>query len=760
MSDPSADKQAGQPAAGAEHPVVQKMTVFSIGIADARTIATMGQGGANTVKEGRQMIVEMISQWGGTVVEALEDIITGYFQDTTEGLKAAITIQRRATQKRDNKTWLPVRILIYHGNCSLQDGSLRGEAATFLTKFTNSVKYGHVYVSKEVWSNIRDLKAVEFQPVTDANRSDARLFDVVWHPETDCRPKGAEGTTAAPESDGDISQQFVHGASLVQGDKPRCFYCGSKRHMTSSCPSKQLPNTARGLEQLGYLSLDEMNDLFSDYLRRASDELPVIVPSSGADQEYFLAPLSFYDLKKPFQLRFLHAVWNARSKDEWHKVRESRKESSNEGGMLWLALDCIRTSQLEQAEDLLTRHSQRTIKDYRVQCGLAITRIEREYYSEAVGLLNEALGFELTGLQRAYVLLLLYRVHEMMGDQGRAYEKLRDALRVESFSPEAIFLDVARLFSEKRQAEGVARLLKLVQIFREFYPAALISPDLADFQDVIVPELSKVKEKLRAEAKEAAGEADREIETLSKFLEADDEEFSQIVDMHNQMRESWSRPKAFFNCWDTAYLGKKIADLCRVLDHERVRQGEKAIDKLAMRYNAAVQHRFARTMGKLKAVGAKIEELKDAVEHRQSFKECMKECEVLSETLDGIDAMVQELQQKKEFHAAISRFVRHTTTALLIAAVVALVFFPVSVYCLETFWPGMTPFHGTDIWQTQKMILSAGVIVAFLSAGMAAASRAHRNSQPQAAKNGRRRAAKAVAVQPARNTHARSGKRR
>jgi tetratricopeptide (TPR) repeat protein len=707
------------------------------------------------------MITETISQWGGTIVETLEDIITGYFQDASEALKAAITIERRSGQKHDKKSWFPVRILIHHGDASLEDGSLRGEAATFLTKFAGTVKYGHIYVSKELWTNIRDLKTVEFQPVADANRTDAKLFDVIWHPETDCRPKGAAGTETAVESDTDISQQFVHGANLVQGDKPRCFYCGSRRHLTSACPSKQLPNTARGMEQLGYLSLDEMNDLFSDYLRNAGDELPVVTPSSGAEQEYFLAPLSFYDLKKPFQLRFVYAVWNARSKDEWHKVRESKKESSNEGGMLWLALDCIRTSQLEQAEDLLIRHSQRTVKDYRLQCGLAITRIEKGNYSEAVNLLNEVLGFELTSVQRVHVLLLLYRVHEVIGDQSRAYEKLRDALRVESFCPEAIFLDVARQFNEKRSTEAATRLLKLVQVFREYYPAALISPDLADFQDVIVPELSKVKEKIRAEGKEAAGEADREIESLKKFLDVDDRDFSQIVDMYNQMRESWARPKAFFNCWDTAYLGKKIADLCRVLDQERVRQAEKAIDKLEARYNAAAQQRFARTTGKLRTVAAKIAELRAGLEKRQSFDEGMKECKELSKTLDLIDTMVQELQQKKEFYAAIYRFVRHTATILLISAVVALVLFPVAVYCIETFWPGMTPFYRTDIWQTQKAILSAGIVIAFLGAGMAAASRAHsgRNGQQRPAK-ARRPAGKTVNIQPARNTRGRPGKRK
>jgi hypothetical protein len=745
---------------------MQKMTVFSIGMADSRTIASMGQGGGtNMVKEGRQMIVDTISQWGGSIVESLEDIITGYFQDATEALKAAITIERRCGQKHDKRSWFPVRILIHHGNVSLQDGALRGEAATFLAKFAGTVKYGHVYVSKGVWTNIRDLKAVEFQPVADANRTDAKLFDVVWHPETDCRPKGAAGAAGAAagaESDTDISQEFVHGASLVQGDKARCFYCGSKRHLTSDCPSKQLPNTAHGLEQLGYLSLDEINDLFSDYLRKAGDELPVIAPSSGAEQEYFLAPLSFYDLKKPFQLRFVHAVWNARPKDEWHKVRESKKESSNEGGMLWLALDCIRTSQLEQAEDLLIRYSQRTVKDYRLQCGLAITRIERGNYSEAASLLHEALGFELSPVQRVHVLLMLYRVHELMGDQPRAYEKLRDALRVESFCPEAIFLDVIRQLNEKKLAEGVARLLKLVQVFREYYPAALISPDLADFQDVIVPELLKVKEKIRAEGKEVAAEADREIETLKRFLDVDDGDFSQIVDMYNQMRESWARPKAFFNCWDTAYLGKKIADLCRVLDHERARQAEKAIFNLEARYNAAAAQRFARTTGKLRVVAAKLAELKAGLENRQSFKEGMKECEELSKALDVIDAMVQELQQKKEFYAAIYRFVRHTATVLLISAVVALVLFPLGVYCVETFWPGMTPFYGTDIWQTQKGILSAGVVIAFLGAGMAAASRAHsgKNGRSHSGKGGRRPVAKAVYVQPAKNTRGRQRRKK
>ena len=146
----------------------------------------------------------------------------------------------------------------------------------------------------------------------------------------------------------------MHGAALVAGTCAPCFYCGSGRHRTTNCPSKDLPYATTGLERLGYLSMGEINRLFSDYLNRSGEDLPVIPePSSKGDQDLaFLAPWSFYELKRVFQLRFLDVVWNASPKVDWHKARERRGEGFPEGGMLWFARDCIRTSRLEEADDL------------------------------------------------------------------------------------------------------------------------------------------------------------------------------------------------------------------------------------------------------------------------------------------------------------------------------------------------------------------------------------------------------------------------
>ena len=77
----------------------------------------------------------------------------------------------------------------------------------------------------------------------------------------------------------------MHGAALLAGPHPPCFYCGSGRHKSAACPSKQLPYATNGLERLGHLSMDEINRLFSEYLNEAGDGLSVIaepVPKNDA----------------------------------------------------------------------------------------------------------------------------------------------------------------------------------------------------------------------------------------------------------------------------------------------------------------------------------------------------------------------------------------------------------------------------------------------------------------------------------------------
>ena len=139
--------------------------------------------------------------------------------------------------------------------------------------------------------------------------------------------------------------------------------------------------------------------------------------------------------------------------------------------MLWLARDCIRTSRLEEAENLLRRYGRRNSYDYRAPCGLAFVKIEKENYITAADFLTDALALRVGNVQRAYLLILLSRVSEFITSSS-GEEKLREALALEPFCPEAMFELIIRYFRGRREADAASRLIRLIRTYKEYYPAA------------------------------------------------------------------------------------------------------------------------------------------------------------------------------------------------------------------------------------------------------------------------------------------------
>ena len=96
-----------------------------------------------------------------------------------------------------------------------------------------------------------------------------------------------------------------------------------------------------------------------------------------------------------------------------------------------------------------------------------------------------------TPLQKTYILLMLSRVYEFNADESKSDERLRDALGIEPLCPEGIFEMIIRFFKGRREADAVNRLVKLIHVYKEYYSAALIAPELAKFQEQITLSLRR-----------------------------------------------------------------------------------------------------------------------------------------------------------------------------------------------------------------------------------------------------------------------------
>ena len=716
---PSADGADGKQQA-------QKLAVFLARIAASQAPGHSGYAaGISTIREARGLVLSAITERRGRILKTGDDLVIACFSEAAEALKAAISIQRSAVENRGKKVPLNVRIFIHCGDGSQKEEDLQKDLSAFAARMAEVAKPGHVYVSQETYDRTQGLNAVEFRPLgagESARVGRVPFYDVAWHPETDCTP--GQLTTEMARGVGGGTGRFVHGASLLAGSHAPCFYCGSRKHPTKVCPSKQLTYAACGLERLGYLSMDEINRLFSEYLGKSGEDLAVTPPPvSKEDQSLtYLAPLSFYELKRVFQLRFLDVVWNASQRADWHKARERKVEGFPEGGMLWLARDCIRTSRIEEAEELLRRYGRKNLSDYRTSCGLAFVKIENESYVTAVDFLNEALNQPIGNLQRTYLLLLLSRVYEFIPDLSKSDEKLKDALRMEAVCPEALFELIIRLFRGRREADAVSRLVKLIHIYKEYYPAALISPDLAKFHEACAPALEKVVAQTKDEAEKAVQEADREVSKLKGFVGENDTDVAQVLSSHRQMQKLLEIPEALFNYHDAIDMAGRITLACKELDRERADHGASVIQKVEARVVGTVgrsrQPRKATAL--FQPILDRVLRLKEDLQARAPLAPCLSQCEEMEREADTIEDEIKRMDARYAFLQMWARLSKDIILVSFITATAGLVLFPGFISLIHALRPDYLSLESAEIWSGQKAILLTGSLFAVMFAAFRA----------------------------------------
>jgi tetratricopeptide (TPR) repeat protein len=701
----------------------EEIAVLFAGVAVSQSLQSLGHPAAlGVINESLSTLADIVTRWGGDIVKRTDDAILACFIDTIEAVKAAVHMQRTSGGNMDGKTSLAIRIAIHYGQGTTDNGTLHGDMAVFAAEAASLAKAGHIYLSPEARRAVPELKSTEFRPIAIEGSvlfGHSSLSDVVWHPETDCTP----GPPHTPEKKGSAahaSASFLYGAALLEGENPPCFYCGSGKHRTTHCPSKQLSYAASGLEALGHLTMDEINRLFSTYLAGAGGDLPAHPEPLEADKTdpVSLAPWGFYELKRAFQLRFLNIIWSASPKDDWYRVKESKRETSAKGGLLWLARDCIRMSELAEAEDFLQRHARQNLKDYRTACGLGFVHIEWGSYSSAVDCFTEALSQETTPVQKTHLLLLLSRIYAITGDHDKVLGTLKEALRIEPYCLEARFEEIVRYFQSGLTSEAGSRLLKLLHLSREYYVAALISPELAEFRSSFTPEFRKLAMETRKEAQAASEEADKAVAALKGLLRDDDEGIAEMVSMQERMHGLLEKPDALLACQDAIHTARKIAADCGAIEQERKGHAVKMLMKLEERAGTLLRERtaVARLDPLVRPVLERLCSLAEGLERREPLDRCLEQCEALSGELKPLETIARRLKERAEFFRGWGGFLKDLTIVSLITATTGFVLLPAALFCVDALHPGSAPAESPELWLAQKVVFVVGGLFAVIFA--------------------------------------------
>lgn len=520
---------------------------------------------------------------------------------------------------------------------------------------------------------------------------------------------------------------FLYQNAFLQGDYAPCFYCGSRTHDISRCPSKNLMEMTNAITSIGYFSFDAINSLFLIYLNKKEHEIEAALKSRDFDDnEEMLPHFAFYDLKKIVQLRFFKNIWDTKARD-WDKITKAALAEGGKGGFVWLAQDCIRVSNLTQAESLLQTCLEKYPQDYKVYCALGFLNLEKKKTLSAEYYFDKALSNAEMKPQKIFILLLLSRLYYMADNIDKATEKTREINYIHPYCAEAVYQDILLAFKRGRKAIAMERLINLVKADRDYYICALLDPELSPHNNLIHPELYKIFVKSKEDALRLAESAEIEFEKFKKLLGEKDDEVEKLSVLMSELYNLASSD-SYFGYLDVIHQSKVIKNICTTVVKRREKEFGELLQKLETRLdrNVAYARKYHLEMFSesahelLQPIHKVVENIREMVKSRRSdiFVDVSRRCEEVVKDLDKIEQKLGRLKLYETMTLFFSSFFKNAVVILAVILFVGLVIFPNMVYYLNVLIPNFILLKIDSIWVYQKQLISFGIIGGLLlSAG-------------------------------------------
>lgn len=514
-------------------------------------------------------------------------------------------------------------------------------------------------------------------------------------------------------------KMFRYQTALIQGEYAPCFYCGSRSHHTTMCPSKMITEHTNSIEKLGYMTINAVNTCFFQYLQDSRNCVDFSTGISG-DSSSLCAHNAFYELKSVFQLRLFMALWN-NSENSWNRIRDNREERDR-GGLLWIGLDCIRVGNLGQAESILEKEMARRDKDYKPLCLTGIFYIEKNNYARAVTALKKALDLAIKTPEKIYILFLLFRIYSLSNDLVKAREMLKKIVKFDPMCVEAVYQDIILKFNIGDKRSAVEHLVKLVKKSKEYYIIALIDPELSNFSKLI----SKKFEDLFFEAREMAEKiiplSKEEFSSLEKLMGKDSEE---IIDARSKIEkiDSLFNSNSYFGYLDVIHYGKVILNLGKRITQGRGMHLYRLEQDIGQRIQRCEKYLQLLPQGMLtqsaysdlKIMKRKMEGISRQVKQNGVFefqkmlevlKNCVKEMADLEMKIKRVDTIVQLLSFG-------INFLKKNLLFQSINLAVSLILLPIMIHYLNFIMPNLE-LSTQGIWHFQKILIILGGITGII----------------------------------------------
>ncbi len=405
-----------------------------------------------------------------------------------------------------------------------------------------------IYMTQPAYESIKDNPFFKSSPLSKSLKNGVSLHKILSGP---------------------LEKRIIKEPHIIdqKGSYPECFYCSSRNHHSSSCPSKNIPLHTHSLNEIGYLSPAGIKSLFERHLpeilkpsKTNQDEIPVsLIPDKKTDS--FKAPFeAFYEVNEVFQLRFLCKVWLSEATD-WHNFTLPTSNKRG-GGFLWLGEDSLRVSKHSEASTMFKKALGNNIEDYKPHTAMGFLAMEMNDFINATYHFRRALTYTTNPLQKSYVLLLISRTCELRGNMEDAVDRVREALFATPNFPEARYRHAVLLGKNGDKNASISILKNLIAIKPDFYIKVLLDPGLTPIRKEIDLLTKELFEYAKTQASNNIKTIRRNLVEHGEWFSREDPEYKiaeKIFDQATKLFEG----NSYFGFLDVIGYGFDIKDKLR-----------------------------------------------------------------------------------------------------------------------------------------------------------------------------------------------------
>ena len=621
-------------------------------------------------------------------------------------------VRNRNAEKAEEET-IEFQVFINTGdgleNDKEEDDILIDKIADARSNFDDVFLPNEIYITSNTYNFLKDFEHIESKPAALTSEGEIDLYQIRWKDPKQRKDK----------------RLFKARKYLEAGNYPKCFYCDSKHHSVGSCPSKSIWDGPSRLRELGHKSFNDINALFAGnidsvmkpYNPAASDDRIGQKPVGGD-----LTFDAFYELTGPFQLYFLKKIWLSKAR-RWSEIEKMPKDKPG-GGRLWLGLDCIRVSKLDQAETLLEGELKRHPNDYRIYLALGFLGIERGDLAKALDYFERAMESKTNTLQKSYISLLASRVCEITNRFNEARQKIEETLALAPDCLEARYRKAVLMARMGEYLRGVEELRSIIKEDPRFYVKALLDPNLMVVEDRIEIFLFELFSEAKREAMRNKPKAVQAVEKLKKWFGVTDEKYgNNKADLDKIL--VYMKSKSCVGFMDAASIGENILYRSEMILNNHRNRVRRDISSLSFNLKRSIKyirkHPYRKRLGEL---GLSIKRINDEVlvagnkvgiiRTHEEYKEARETIQRLSAYSKKVEPVIKKLRRIERiifFFGASKKISIFVIGGLAVGSIL----FPLMTYYIAYFFSDFNYVIIERLWRYQKMAVFLGIIVGFIA---------------------------------------------